>query len=72
MDRQDCERHLGLSSLEWEVGMRPEEVLQCVRRLRDVDEETRQNLRGLGIKLSLNPNVFVMSDGKISIPLNWI
>ncbi|KAK6759906.1 hypothetical protein RB195_021460 [Necator americanus] len=72
VDRQDCERHLCLSSLEWEHGMRPDEVLQCVRRLRDVDEETRQNLRGLGIKLSLNPNVFVMSDGRISIPLNWI
>ncbi|EYC20558.1 hypothetical protein Y032_0021g276 [Ancylostoma ceylanicum] len=72
VDRLDCERHLGLSSLEWELGMRPDEVLQCVRRLREVDDETRQNLRGLGIKLSFNPNVFVMSDGRISVPLNWI
>lgn len=72
INRADCESHLKLSSLEWELGMRPEQVLQCIHRLRSLDDKVRESLRGLGVKLSHNPNVYVMSDGKISIPLNWI
>ncbi|VDM60173.1 unnamed protein product [Angiostrongylus costaricensis] len=72
VNRADCESHLKLSSLEWELGMRPEQVLQCIHRLRSLDNEVRESLRGLGVKLSHNPNVYVMSDGRISIPLNWI
>lgn len=69
--RADCERYLNLSSLEWELGMRPKQVLQCIHRLRDLDDEIRQDLRGLGVKLSHNPTVYVMNDGRISIPLKW-
>uniref|UniRef100_A0A0K0D3J1 T-cell activation inhibitor, mitochondrial n=1 Tax=Angiostrongylus cantonensis TaxID=6313 RepID=A0A0K0D3J1_ANGCA len=72
INRADCESHLKLSSLEWELGMRPEQILQCIHRLRSLDDKVRESLRGLGVKLSHNPNVYVMSDGKISIPLNWI
>ncbi|VDM74376.1 unnamed protein product [Strongylus vulgaris] len=72
IDCLDCQRQLGLLSLEWDQGLRLDEVLECVRRLRNIDGEGRKNLRGLGLKLSLNPNVFVMNDGRISIPLNWI
>ncbi|KAJ1352347.1 hypothetical protein KIN20_008667 [Parelaphostrongylus tenuis] len=62
VSRADCEIHLNLSSLEWEVGMRPEQILQCIHRLRDLDDEVRQSFRGLGVKLSHNPTVYVMND----------
>lgn len=70
--RAQCELHLGLASMEWEQGLGLEELLQSMERLRGLDDSVKSLFQGLSIKLSRNPSVYVMNDGKVSVPLNWI
>ena len=65
-------RELSLQSLEWEEGLSLAAVLACIRRLRDVDDPTRDLLKGLSLQLSFNPAVYVMADGRLAVPLTWI
>ncbi|CAI4224889.1 unnamed protein product [Auanema sp. JU1783] len=71
-DKDACMRELRLRSLDWENNLPLPEVLNSIRRLRDTEDSLRELLGGMGIKFCLNPNIYVMSDGKLSVPLNWI
>ncbi|WKY14363.1 hypothetical protein Q1695_000146 [Nippostrongylus brasiliensis] len=72
LHRKECELLLGLSSLEWEPHLGTDEVMECIKRLRNLDDKTKDVIRGLSLRISSNPSIYVMSNGVVSVTLNWI
>ncbi|CAJ0934490.1 unnamed protein product, partial [Mesorhabditis belari] len=63
---------LGFSCLDWEGGLPIDGVLKSLRRLRTINQQTRDLLKGLHVRFSSNSTVSIVGDGKIMIPLNWV
>jgi hypothetical protein len=68
----NVKKALNLKNLTWESGLSQEILAETFEKLQKVDESVQSLINGLSIHISANPNIFVMTDGRISIPTNWV
>lgn len=61
-----------LTGLDWDSDLGPDLLLDCLNRLKNVNADTADTLRGLSVLLSTNPNVYVTNSGKISVPIDCL
>uniref|UniRef100_A0A7E4VN62 T-cell activation inhibitor, mitochondrial n=1 Tax=Panagrellus redivivus TaxID=6233 RepID=A0A7E4VN62_PANRE len=69
---KETRKRLDLKGLTWDDEFPPEIVLDTFNRLECCDESVRNLIRGLAVHISTNPVIYVMSDGRFSIPTQWI
>ncbi|KAH7697837.1 Protein C35B8.3 a [Aphelenchoides avenae] len=70
--RTQCIKTMELTGLDWDSDLGPDLLLDCLNRLKNVNADTADTLRGLSVLLSTNPNVYVTNSGKISVPIDCL
>ncbi|KAE9549113.1 hypothetical protein FO519_007674 [Halicephalobus sp. NKZ332] len=68
---EETRRSLELLDLTWDSGFPEKEIEDTLKKLKKVDESVKNMIRGLWIHISTNPSIFVMNDGKVSIPTDF-
>uniref|UniRef100_A0A915AHV1 T-cell activation inhibitor, mitochondrial n=2 Tax=Parascaris univalens TaxID=6257 RepID=A0A915AHV1_PARUN len=70
--RRDCIGELKLRDLTWQQGINLGELLSSLRRLQQVEASLRELLVGMWLHFDTNPTIYVMVDGRLSVPLEWV
>uniref|UniRef100_A0A915CQY6 T-cell activation inhibitor, mitochondrial n=1 Tax=Ditylenchus dipsaci TaxID=166011 RepID=A0A915CQY6_9BILA len=63
---------LRLRCITWDSQLDLDQIVDCLNGLNRVDDCLKNAIDGLGVHLSTNPTTFVMSDGKVSIPIHLL
>ncbi|MFH4983384.1 hypothetical protein AB6A40_010093 [Gnathostoma spinigerum] len=72
ISRLHCISELRLADISWQQGMNREYLLSSIQRLAKCSDAVRNLLSGIHIHFCLNPTIYVMSDGRLSVPLDWV
>ncbi|VDK54577.1 unnamed protein product [Anisakis simplex] len=70
--RRDCIGALKLRDLTWQQGINLEELLSSMHRLRQGGKSLHELLVDMALHFSTNPTIHVMTDGRLSVPLEWV
>lgn len=66
-----CCLNLDIKKIDWDKSLRIDLLIETLSRLCKIDNSRKKVIKGLAIHLSNSPHIFIMSDGRISIPINW-
>ncbi|KAI1716284.1 hypothetical protein DdX_07325 [Ditylenchus destructor] len=67
-----CCQILNLRHLTWDSQLSLDAVAACLKKLRKIDESLKNTIDGLGIHLSSNASIYVMSNGSVAIPIDLL
>uniref|UniRef100_A0A914GXZ5 T-cell activation inhibitor, mitochondrial n=1 Tax=Globodera rostochiensis TaxID=31243 RepID=A0A914GXZ5_GLORO len=67
-----CVKALALSELTWDDSLPFETLRVCMEKLRRIGPEKAVEFTQLSIHLSNSPKIFVMFNGRLSVPIGWI
>ncbi|VDM38190.1 unnamed protein product [Toxocara canis] len=70
--RRDCIVELKLRDLTWQQGINLEELLSSLNRLQRGESSLHELLVDMWLHFDTNPTIHVMSDGRLSVPLQWV
>ncbi|KAL3104179.1 hypothetical protein niasHS_002206 [Heterodera schachtii] len=70
--RDACISKLALSELSWDASLPFETVRVCMEKLRRIGPEKSAQFARLSIHLSNSPKLFVMFNGRLSVPIDWV
>uniref|UniRef100_A0AC35TYK7 Alpha-1,2-Mannosidase n=1 Tax=Rhabditophanes sp. KR3021 TaxID=114890 RepID=A0AC35TYK7_9BILA len=70
--QKTCVIILQLKDLSWDDTILIEDLRKCLTRLENATPEIKDLIKGMHVKISNNPNIYVMNDGKLVIPVDWI
>ncbi|KHN74443.1 T-cell activation inhibitor, mitochondrial [Toxocara canis] len=70
--RRDCIMELKLRDLTWQQGINLEELLSSLNRLQRGESSLHELLVDMWLHFDTNPTIHVMSDGRLSVPLQWV